>query len=302
MRTCSAVLFLAATLAGQVRAGILGQYTLSHSFDASVAVPTIAIGGVYFDEPNHRLYLAGSTDFSQQPSIRVFTEAGSFVNQINVLSSSRGGLSGLAAVPGSSDFYTIDYLNRIYRINSAGTPIASRDLNGSFISGGVQGAGDVAVDRISGNIWIAESSSPFRLIEVDPNFNLLQSINMSPLLGNLGIPGYAGVIGMDIDPLTGNFLVSGIFGKTPTNDLIYKILEINSGFTTILSEFTAFPANQLWESITGVSIGSQSRKIFATSGDNDHVFELSLVPEPSGFAMAAFAIVGLRAWRSRRRC
>lgn len=262
-------------------AGLLDSFSITNAFDASIAVRGITIGGIYYDDQQELLYLSGGTDLSLQGSIRTFTKAGAFLSAINPLPGQKS-FGGISAALNTTDFLVTEgwSTENLYRVSRAGVIQQHRLLDSSFVAGGAKNVGDVAMNPLTGHIWIAESSSPYRMMELDSDFNLLQTIPMLPLLGNQGNPGSAGVIGMDIDPVTGHFLVTGGFAKDSHNNLLYQILEIDSSFSTILSRFSGFEVNSKWHSITDVSISHDRQHIFAVSGTYDYVFELA-VPEPS---------------------
>src|SRR5262245_6173386 len=107
-------LVLGVSRANVILAGILDSYQLTHSFDASIAAPSIAMGDVHYDENNGLLYLAGGTDSTGQPAIRVFTTGGALLQTINIGAPSAGIVTDIAAIPNSSDFYAL-------QVSGAGT-------------------------------------------------------------------------------------------------------------------------------------------------------------------------------------
>jgi hypothetical protein len=234
---------------------------------------------VFYDAAVDRLFLAGASDFGTPPAnLFEFTTAGALVSE----SQADGLISAISGFPDSNDF-TISQGNTLSRITRSGSVVNSQTL------GGVVSLAGVALNPTTGHLWVAESiGDTDTLRELDADFNLLQTVSLASLFPN------ENVLGLEIDPLTGNFLAA----------LPNRIAEFDPSVTTVLS--TLRIAHPNWRSLTSLSIDGppSARRLYVSSGTSDRIFEfhLTAVPEPGTLAMGWFAAIFLFVcgWRRRR--
>jgi hypothetical protein len=281
------VLFAATAPVQAAAAGILTGATLTEVIDVGTARPGIAVAGVHYDPAVDRLFLAGFRDFgTPDANLYEFSTGGVHISETHVLA---GEFQAIAGYPGSTDF-AVSNLNEILRITRDRAIISRGNIRfpKSFWLAGL------ALHPATGHLWAAESiGDTDALWELDADLNVLRTVSYASLF-----PG-ENIVGLEIDPFTGNFLAAlggGTFASR-------RIVEFNPGVTTVLSTLVDVD-HPGWDSLTSLSIGEppSARRLYVSSGTSDLVFEFQLpIPEPPCLVLLGLAMLAV-AGCTRHRC
>jgi DNA-binding beta-propeller fold protein YncE len=283
------VLPLVVVVAEDTLGSVLVNLSFTGKFDASSARPGIAIGGVHFDDQNDLLILVGNSDYNTpDANLFRFDTAGSLLGEIEVGVVGSSTILAVAGVPNSQDLYVSQGSGggTIRQITREGVNVRSR----TFTSAEIRQIAGIAVHPVTQNIWVSESigDTDFLYELHHQNFDILQQMSYASLFPS------SNILGLDIDPLTGNFLATlGSHGN--------KIVEFTADLGTVVAEFSLPDPD--FRSLTSLSIGHTTGRLYATSGSTDTVFEFTPIPEPSTLAIWSLlsATVAFGAWRRQRK-
>lgn len=270
-RACALILFSTAS-----QANLLSGFVLSDQIDVGAARPGISMAGLYYDGANDWLITVGNSDFNTaDANFYRFDSTGMLLYETEVATSGYT-ITALAGIPNTTDLFIGYGTSVLSRINQNG------DIINAVTLPGIQQISGLAVNPLTNNLWVAESiGNTDYLYELDSAFNILNTIGYSSLSSS-------NVQGLDIDPVTGNFLAT-LSGPD-------KVVELSSDVSSIVSELTFNDPNFTGLSSLSLAMNATGDVLYVTSGHSDIIFEFSAVPIPSAvwlFGSGLLSLVGV---------